>query len=418
MTKFLHTADLHLDSPLKGLSNHEHAPQEQIRGASRAALTRIVTLAIKEQVTFVIIAGDLYDGDWQDYSTGQFFNAEMRRLQQKGIKVYLLFGNHDAQSKITRQLSLPDNVFVFDTKVPETFLLEEHAIALHGQGFATQHVHDRLALDYPAAVADSFNIGVLHTQVEGHQGHAPYAPCTLAELNAKDYQYWALGHVHQPEILQESPTPVVYAGIPQGRHIRETKEKGCYLASVDDSHQLVDLTFHPLETLRWEHLEVDVSIFSDWEDIESHLAATILQLNLPTRIELAVFRVTLNGQSGAHEELLRLEAALALKLQEHLFNENLPFSVWIEKVRNQTTPLVDIAELRQADELTDFVLTHWEKEELDLDSLGQELQSKLGSLLTTTASGEDESENSLYPTKEEVRQVILSTLKSSTPSSG
>ena len=415
MLKFLHTADLHLDSPLKGLSNHENAPTEEIRGASRTALTRLVTLAIEEAVSFVIIAGDIYDGDWRDYSTGQFFNSEMRRLQEHAIPVYLLYGNHDAESKITKQLSLPPNVHVFDTKSAQTYLLEGHPVALHGQGFATQHVRERLAVGYPPALPDLFNIGVLHTQVEGYVGHAPYAPCTLAELNSKDYQYWALGHVHQQEVLQKSPA-IVYAGIPQGRHVKETGEKGCYIVTINDELELAELAFHPLETLRWEHLTVDVSEQTDWEQIEVSLSQAIREKDFPNRIELAVLRITLTGQSAAHEELIRSGLALTLKLQEHLSNESSSHAIWIESVRDQTSPLVDIAELRQVDELTDFVLTNWEKQELDQEELSSELRARIGTNLDLKEDDEATAETSIQPSKEEVLKVILSTLKTATPS--
>ncbi|TGG78310.1 MAG: DNA repair exonuclease, partial [Aphanocapsa feldmannii 288cV] len=147
----------------------------------------------------LIIAGDLYDGPWRDCNTGLFFAKQMGRLKQAGIPVFVLHGNHDAESQIARQLKLPlpDNVQVFDAQKAQTFQLDKLNVALHGQSFREKAVTDNLVPDYPTPVQDAFNIGVLHTALDGMSDHAKYAPCSLPELVAKGYDYWALGHVHQ-----------------------------------------------------------------------------------------------------------------------------------------------------------------------------------------------------------------------------
>ena len=162
MFTFIHASDIHLDSPHKGLSRYEGAPAERIRSATREALKNLVQTAIDENAAFVIIAGDVFDGDWKDYNTGLFFAGQMSRLRESGIKVFLLSGNHDAASKITRTLKMPDNVHHFSTKRPETVTLEALGVALHGQGFSRPDVTENLAAKYPLAVHGLYNIGVLH----------------------------------------------------------------------------------------------------------------------------------------------------------------------------------------------------------------------------------------------------------------
>src|SRR5882757_4623826 len=135
LMKFVHSADLHLDSPLSGLSKYEGAPVEQIRGATRRALENLVKLCLSEGAQLLVIAGDLYDGDWRDYSTGLFFNKQMSALRAAGVKVVWIRGNHDAASKLTAHLALPDNVHELSHRKPESFLLEELGVAVHGQGF-------------------------------------------------------------------------------------------------------------------------------------------------------------------------------------------------------------------------------------------------------------------------------------------
>ena len=192
MFKFLHAADIHLDSPLQKLEQYEGAPVRELRQATRRAFENLIELAIAEKVDFVLIAGDLYDGDWKDYNTGLYFISRITKLNDANIPVYIITGNHDAASAITKTLRLPDNVKMFPTDKPCTFKLEEVGVAIHGQGFATPAVKKDLSAGYPVAVAGYFNIGMLHTCATGREGHEPYAPCTVAALESKGYDYWAL----------------------------------------------------------------------------------------------------------------------------------------------------------------------------------------------------------------------------------
>ncbi|HEX2224620.1 MAG TPA: DNA repair exonuclease, partial [Thermoanaerobaculia bacterium] len=205
MLKFLHASDVHLDSPLRGLERYDGAPAEEIRGATRRALANLVDLALAEEVAFVLLAGDLYDGDWKDYNTGLFFAAQMRRLEEVGTPVFVISGNHDAASQITRVLRPPDNVTVFSTRKAETVEIKGLEVALHGQGFATGTATENLAAAYPPARPHFFNVGLLHTSLDGRPGHATYAPCTVDGLRARGYQYWALGHVHARELASRDP---------------------------------------------------------------------------------------------------------------------------------------------------------------------------------------------------------------------
>ena len=173
--RFVHTGDIHLDSPLKGLAGQDGAAAERIRTATRTAFANLVEYTIEEEVDFFIIAGDLYDGDWRDYQTGLFFVGQMGRLAKAAIPVFLLFGNHDAESQITKRLTLPENVHVFSSKKPQTFELGQHRVALHGQSFRQRDVTDNLSIAYPSPVDGSFNIGVLHTGLGGMAGHAKHS---------------------------------------------------------------------------------------------------------------------------------------------------------------------------------------------------------------------------------------------------
>jgi DNA repair exonuclease SbcCD nuclease subunit len=301
MFKFLHAADLHLDSPMHKLEAYEGAPVEELRNATRRAFENLVRLAVAEGVAFVVVAGDLYDGDWRDYNTGLHFTSQMWKLREAGIPVFLVSGNHDAASRITRTLRLPEGVHLFSSEDPGTQLLDGPGAAIHGQSFASPAVRKDLASRYPAPVPDRFNIGVLHTCATGREGHEPYAPCSLETLREKGYDYWALGHVHRREILLEDPL-AVFPGNTQGRHARETGAKGCVVVSVDDRGR-AEASFRPLDAARWFVEEVDASEAAGGYDLIDAVTGRLEDL-LEENPELPlVVRVRATGSSRAHEAL-------------------------------------------------------------------------------------------------------------------
>ena len=158
-------------------------PGGTLRAATRDAFTKLVDEAIEEQVDFVVIAGDLYDGNWKDYNTGHFFVREMGRLNKAAIPVYLLYGNYDAESEMTRRLGFPPNVHVFDARKPVTHRVEALRVALHGLSFKDAATFENLAVDYPDPIVGWLNIGVLHTALEGYAAHARYAPYTQGVIH-------------------------------------------------------------------------------------------------------------------------------------------------------------------------------------------------------------------------------------------
>lgn len=337
--KFIHTADIHLDSPLSGLAAYKDAPADLLRTVTRDAFTRLVNEAIEEAVDFMVIAGDLYDGSWKDYNTGHFFCREMGRLNKVGIPVYLLFGNHDADSEMTKRLTLPPNVHLFESRKANTFLIDELKVALHGRSYKDAATLENLAASYPAPVAGWLNIGVLHTALEGNSEHANYAPCSLAELNAKSYQYWALGHVHEHAILQKNPW-VVFPGNLQGRHIRETGERGAILVTADETGiQTVERLL--VDVLRWHVLNVDASDANTLEEVVRLVGRAFEQLiaKTPDKIYLSV-RVCIKGKTAAHGELFGLESQLREEVLGQAAGQGID-RLWVEKVRIETEPIVD-----------------------------------------------------------------------------
>ena len=225
MFTFVHAADIHLDSPLKGLFPYDGAPDvEEVRGATRHALDNLVGFVLSEKVPLVIIAGDLYDGDWQDFNTPLYFAKQMQRLGEAGVRVAVIRGNHDAANRMTKTLIMPENVKIFKARKPETWKTRRPGCGHSRPKLCDPGRDGKLGRYLFEPIPSMLNIGVLHCLISGSQGHLPYAPCTLDELAAKGYDYWALGHVHAYVELREQPL-IIYSGCSQGRHIRETGPK-------------------------------------------------------------------------------------------------------------------------------------------------------------------------------------------------
>jgi len=334
MFRFVHAADIHLDSPLRGLESYPDAPVEQIRAAARRAFDNLVDLAVDEGVAFVLLVGDLFDGDWRDYNTGLYFTHRMGRLREAGIPVFLIAGNHDAASPLTRALSLPDNVTLFSHKKPETKVLDELGVAIHGQSFAGRSVTEDLSRGFDQALPGLCNIGLLHTSMTGRAGHEPYAPCTLEGLISKGYDYWALGHVHQREVVHEHPW-VVFPGNIQGRHIREAGGKGCALVTVDDG-RIAEVDFRELDVLRFALCRVEMDGCDDLDAATDRVRKAMELARRDADGRFLAVRIILEGRTSVHGRALRQEDRLRENFRAVAADLG---DVWLEKLRIATRPL-------------------------------------------------------------------------------
>ncbi len=344
--KIVHAADLHVDSPLRGLQRYPNAPVERIRGATREALVNLVDLCIAEEATVLLLAGDVFDGDWKDYSTGLFFAGQMARLKDAGVRVLSIRGNHDAASKMSKKLTLPDNVVELSTRKPVTVVDEELGLAIHGQGFAKRVVDEDSARAYPDARSGLLNIGMLHTSLDGRPGHAPYAPTSVDVLSSKGYDYWALGHVHAREVLAEDPW-IVYPGNTQGRHAKETGPKGATLITIEGD-RIATVEHRPLDVVRWAHLVVDATDAAHPDDVVER-ARQMLEAAVEEAGEdrLVAARITIEGETAAHGELAREPE----RWEEQLRVAGIDVGdTWIEKVRLRTAARVDLHELTSKDD--------------------------------------------------------------------
>jgi DNA repair protein SbcD/Mre11 len=376
LTSFIHASDLHLDSPLKGLEPYEGAPDiEEIRGATRQALVNLVDFALNERVPLVVVAGDLYDGDWPDFSTGLFFARQMQRLSGTGIRVAIVWGNHDAQNKMTKTLVMPEHVRIFPARKPETFVYDDLRIAVHGQSYAAAETLRNLAVDYPPPIPGMLNIGLLHCLLSGAAGHQAYAPCTLDDLASKGYDYWALGHVHEYKVLRENPT-IIYPGCSQGRHIKETGPKGCVL--VEEHDGVLSHEFIPLDTVQWMTVTTDISAAGTIAQVAEIFARDLESRLAGTDGRLGCMRVVFKGRTPVHGRLLVHPDELTANIRAVAADVSRQ-RVWVEKVCVETRSQLDLEDLARSDtpqgELLRYMQELTSAPDLDLDHTP--LKSKL-----------------------------------------
>jgi len=310
----------------------------------------MIDLAISEQVDLVVIAGDLYDGDWNEFSTGLHFVNEAARLLREKIPLVVIRGNHDAQSVMTQSLPLPPNpdgsAIILDHHAVDQRIFEKLGIAIHGRSFPKKAVTEDLSLGYPLPIRSMFNLGLLHTSLTGAEGHDNYSPCKPEQLQDKGYDYWALGHIHdRRECHQAGQTPIVFSGNIQGRNIREVGPKGCVVLSIDDD-QKSQSTFHPLDVVRWQIFDHDITndqrrddmleAFSDWLPDE---------LNNAEGRPLAI-RVNLSGASLLSHDYYLHANTIANELRS-LAVQRGGGQAWFENLKVRTTNQKRVADVRE-----------------------------------------------------------------------
>lgn len=262
---FIHCADLHLDSPMVGLKNLPTSIHNKLKESTFIAFRKVIDTAINKKVDFMILVGDIYDGEDRSIRAQIRFRDEMVRLKENQIEVFLVHGNHDHLNGNWVQIDLPDNVHVFPSMVTlKQFVKNNVSVHLYGFSYETRHVKERKIEEYERREDANFHIGILHGNLEGSTEHSAYAPFQVKDLLAKKMDYWALGHIHKREILETIP-PIVYPGNIQGRHKKETGAKGCYFVELTEGD--ARLEFIPTSEVIWEPLIIDASSVQTFDDL-------------------------------------------------------------------------------------------------------------------------------------------------------
>lgn len=323
MIRILHTADVHLDSPLRSLALRDPELRDRVRTSSRTALTRIVDTALAEEVAALLIAGDLFDGAERSARTAAFLTLQLERLRERGIRVFYIKGNHDAENPLTGELSFPDNVHVFDGRGGKVQLAE--GVWIHGVSFSNRHAPESLLPRFPAPVEGAVNIALLHTSLTGAEGHDPYAPCTVGDLTAAGFDYWALGHVHRRQVHSKAPW-IVMPGTPQGRDIGEPGPKSATLLTIDKAIEIEEV---PTSAVEFLHLRIDATDTDNDDALRDMLRRTLRDTARNLVSESAVIRLQLTGRTRRRWQVLRDQDVWKEAAAQYARETG---TLWLEKV--------------------------------------------------------------------------------------
>jgi DNA repair exonuclease SbcCD nuclease subunit len=344
--RFVHAADLHLGAPFSGVDASDARVQAALVASIPQSLDRIVALCLEEKVDFLLLAGDVYNGGDKSTPARFRFRAAMQRLADAAIPVYIARGNHDPADAWSSGPALPATVRYFSTAEVEAVTVErdgEVLCTLYGRGYEHAAEKRDLAAGFRRSERDGIAVGVLHANVGGREGYLDYAPASMDTLRGARMDYWALGHIHKPEILSASPM-IVYAGSPQGLNPKETGDHGCYLVEVGSSGAKVE--FRPLCSIVWSRSVVDASKCTDAEDVRDLLRGACEEMRADAGGRPAIARIEMTGRSEAHEALVRgtAMADLLADLREEQLAAD-PW-VWIDRVSDHTAASLDIDRLR------------------------------------------------------------------------
>jgi DNA repair exonuclease SbcCD nuclease subunit len=370
--RFVHAADLHLDSPFRGIGNASAALKAQLQAATLGALRRVVDHTIESKADFLIIAGDIYDSKDRNLRALVSFRKEMERLAERNIPAFIVHGNHDPLNGWGSGFQLPPNVITFGGHTDtEPFIRRGREVAhITGVSYMRERVTDNLASSFKPADGTPYSIAVLHANV-GHQtGHADYAPAAVADLKDAGFNYWALGHVHTRSVLASEPAMIVYPGNTQGRNPRETGPRGCYQVDVD-GYGRAHLDFIDTSVARWVHCELSISTLGSMDQLVDLMLDN-------ARTEAAAFegptvvRCTIRGNGVLHRDLQR--DAMHEELAEVLGSVVVP-----ESVRIATGPELDLDALARTETMVSDFLKLSERALSDED-MRQRLADSLGPL--------------------------------------
>ena len=343
--RFVHTADLHLDSPLRSLALRNPELADLVGDASRQALIAIVDLCLEEQVDALVIAGDLYDGEQTSMKTARFLATQLERLHRARIHVYKIRGNHDAMSKIARDLVMPETVKIFGGHAEAIEIMKGGLpVAIHGLSFAKPQAPESLLPKFKPPVADAVNIGIMHTSLAGSAGHDVYAPCNVLDLHASGFDYWALGHIHQRSQHPGAAT-VIMPGMPQGRDINESGAKTASLVTVADD-RTITIEERLTSVAQFERIDVDLTGVSEWRDAASAIEARLGVQRERTISPHLVARLRLHGRTPLAWQLRR---DIDLMQTEAEQRGDRIGRTWIEKMELDVLPPATSAQASEAD---------------------------------------------------------------------
>jgi exonuclease SbcD len=361
--RFIHCADLHIDTPFKGLSEIQPELQQLLYQSTYESFKNIVELAIEEKVDCVIIAGDIYDSEDKSLPAQLKFRNNLNRLSEAGIPTFIAYGNHDPLNSWSATLKWPDGVSVFPGDKVECFPLMkngETVALIYGISFAKRDVTENLAVRFPQAEKRLLAIGVLHTNIGTNTGHENYAPCSVEDLSKAGMDYWALGHVHKHSILSSSKPAIAYSGCSQSRSPRESGMKGCCLVTIESQNDPV-IEFIPTDIVRYKSDSLDISSCLSIDEVMSSIIEKCKAISSELDKRNSILRLALIGRTDLHKELQKGDsiAGILEGIREH-FSGSEPW-IWLEKLILNTAGTYNLDSLRTGNDFIADIISIYDE---------------------------------------------------------
>ena len=407
---FIHTADLHLDSPFKGLRQVDGEIADLLKDATFRAFDNVVELALKNKVDFLLVAGDVYDAADRSLRAQLKFADGLKKLAVAGIRSFVCHGNHDPLDGWSASLHWPDGVHIFGPQLESVSMSigEEEVVLIHGISYPHNQIDDSFGRGFKRQGSQPFQVGLFHCSVGSDPAHEIYAPRTQEELLAANLDYWALGHVHRHRVLKDGHPFIAYPGTTQGRHIRETGPRGCLLVQVSGSGE-VSARFEPVDAARWFSHELHIDDLETEGDLVEALEGVCEETRNEAQERPAIIRISLCGRGPLHSVLRRGQVVedLTERLRE-IGMESKP-QVWIEQILVNTSTAIDLDSRRQSADFLGEVLRVIEGSRLEPEQL-HELVSELYQDRRGRRFLETPAESDLLEVLDEVESLCLDEL--------
>lgn len=352
--KFIHTADLHLDTPFKGLSNWNSDLASKLKDATFKSFRKIIDLCLEEKVDFLVISGDIFDSENKSLAAQLKFVSELKRLSERGISTYFICGNHDPLSSWLEDLQMPENVFRFNSSEVENFIYQKDnkpIVDIYGISFQNKIVKKNLASEYQIINKSSpISIAILHGTVGSPGQHQNYAPFKVEDVINKRFDYWALGHIHKSQIVHKTTPTILYPGNSQGRDFGETGAKGCYIIEINENNT-PKLKFLPTQLIRFEEIQIDLTGEDKIDKLPDRIEEVKTNIDDYDEKTSYILRIDLNGRTALHSHLKKpgeIDQLLDYFNEGQLNQTNF---TWIDRIDVKTQPDIDIERIKKR---TDF----------------------------------------------------------------
>ena len=409
--KFIHTADLHIDTPFRTLSSINRELAGRLKNATLRSFETIVDLCISEKVDFLLVSGDIFDGESKSLASQLQFVRGLQRLSDAGIRGYIICGNHDPLDSWMKNLSLPENTVRFGSSGVEFEVYEKDGRALAGiYGISYQTSREKRNLAGKFRIEDSslpFSIALLHGTVGNPGPHASYCPFRVEDVETKGFDYWALGHIHKKQIVRPSDPAIVYPGNPQGRDFGETGERGCFLVEMTEDGR-PEIQFLPTRGIRFEKVEISLEGISELNDLFGLLENAGTAIRDSDENSSYILRIVLKGRTALHTYLNNPEEIENLRegLNSGQLGED-PF-IWIDSISVETRPDIDLEKLREGNDFTSEILKEIEQTDTEELFVETEKEGKLPRAVAKLVSVSTEDEEKLM---ERVRWMLIGQLQ-------